>query len=179
MRNNFQATLWALAAAAGILTALFALLSQNSLCLTLAISFGTTFYHFAMRLTVGWLGRILFPEGGENAAWFREKSWERPLYRRLRVRQWKKYMPTYNPTSYFVDKNTDFELMADNTCRNEVIHWVIAVLSYVPLLFSIWLGEFWVFLITSIISSAFDMIFVIMQRYNRPRLIAFFTRHKG
>ena len=53
MRNNFQATLWALAAAAGILTALFALLSQNSLCLTLAITFGTTFYHFAMRLAVG------------------------------------------------------------------------------------------------------------------------------
>ena len=88
-------------------------------------------------------------------------------------------MPSYNPASYIVDKNTDFELMADNTCRNEVIHSVIAVLSYVPLLFSVWLGEFWVFFITSIVASAFDMAFVIMQRYNRPRLVAYLTRRKG
>ena len=133
MRNNFQATLLALAAAAGILTALFALLSQNSLCLTLAITFGTTFYHFAMRLAVGWLGRVLFPEGGENAAWFREKDWERPLYRRLRVRQWKKYMPTYRPETFDI-RLCPIASIIRTTCISEITHEFIIPLSFLPLL---------------------------------------------
>lgn len=171
--------IWCLTALFCVLTVVFSVLSVvygNSAVTAAAITFGTILYHFVMRLFVGAVTPKNF---SYSQPWFAERKFEKKLYKFLRVKKWKKYIPSYNPASYFVDKNTDFELLADNTCRNEVIHWVIAVLSYVPLLFSIWLGEFWVFLITSIISSAFDMIFVMMQRYNRPRLIAFFTRNKG
>lgn len=170
--------IWRLTALFCVLTVAFSVLSVvygNSAVTAAAITFGTILYHFVMRLFVG----AVTPKNFRySQPWFAERKFEKKLYKLLRVKKWKKYMPTYNPASYFVEKNTDFELLADNTCRNEVIHWVIAVLSYVPLLFSIWLGEFWVFLITSIISSAFDMIFVIMQRYNRPRLIKFLTKYK-
>lgn len=171
--------IWQLTALFCVLTVVFSVLSVmcgNSVVTALAITFGTTLYHFVMRLSVGAVTPKCFKY---NQSWFVEKSFEKKLYKFLKVKKWKKYMPSYNPASYIVDKNTDFELMADNTCRNEVIHSVIAVLSYVPLLFSIWLGEFWVFFITSIIASSFDMIFVIMQRYNRPRLVAYLIRRKG
>lgn len=35
-----------------------------------------------------------------------------------------------------------------------------------------------VFIITSVLSCMFDMIFVIMQRYNRPRLVKIIERKK-
>ena len=169
MRNNFQATLWALAAAAGMLTALFALLPQNSLCLTLAITFSTTFYHFAMRLAVGWLGRVLFPEGGENAAWFRERGWERPFYRRLRVRQWKKYMPTYRPETFDI-RRCPIASIIRTTCISEITHEFIIPLSFLPLLAIPRFGAAPVFILTSILSACIDVPFAMMQRFNRPRL---------
>jgi glycosyl-4,4'-diaponeurosporenoate acyltransferase len=32
-------------------------------------------------------------------------------------------------------------------------------------------GAFWVFLITSVLSALMDLLFAIMQRYNRPRIL--------
>lgn len=64
-----------------VLTAVFALIyavRQNALCLTLAITFGTTFYHFAMRLFVGKITKKKF---NFNTVWFREKSFEKSCTR--------------------------------------------------------------------------------------------------
>lgn len=88
-------------------------------------------------------------------------------------------MPSYNPNGYEVGKNASLEDVANTTCRNEVIHTVIAVLSYIPLLFTIWFGAFWVFFITSIIASLVDTTFVIMQRFNRPRLVRVINRNNN
>ena len=76
MKNKFSFLLYLTAGVTGGLTLLFGLLSENELCLTLAITFGTTFYHFAMRLVVGGLGRLL-PQGLDSASWFREQPWEK------------------------------------------------------------------------------------------------------
>ena len=39
------------------------------------------------------------------------------------------------------------------------------------MLFIIPWGEFWVFFITSLVAAIFDSIFVMLQRYNRPRIM--------
>jgi len=52
-----------------------------------------------------------------------------------------------------------------------MVHEVIVALSFVPVIFSVWFESFGVFLITSVLAAGFDMMFVIMQRYNRPRLV--------
>ena len=44
------------------------------------------------------------------------------------------------------------------------------VCSFLPLLMVPLFGEFWVFFITSLLSALFDSLFVIAQRYNRPRM---------
>ncbi len=58
--------------------------------------------------------------------------------------------------------------------HSELVHIAIVILSYVPLIISI----FWsylndsilIFLITSVLASLMDMSFVVAQRYNSPRV---------
>ncbi len=47
---------------------------------------------------------------------------------------------------------------------------------FVPIIFSIWVGAIMVFIITSLLASLFDMTFVIIQRYNRPRIVRLLKR---
>ena len=137
--------------------------------LSAAITTGTTFYHFAMRLLVGTIvpRYIRHPM---NRRWFQQKSFEPKLYETLKVKRWKDHMPTYDPSSFSLRENT-LEQIVDNCCVSEAVHEVIILLSFLPLLFTLLWGAFPVFLITSLLAAAFDSCFAIMQRYNRPRLV--------
>ena len=93
------------------------------------------------------------------------------------VRKWKKHIPTYNPESFDLAMFS-LEEVIHHMCVSELVHETIVVLSFVPLFaVCIW-GEFYVFLITSILSAAFDTLFIILQRYNRPRLIRLLQRRR-
>ncbi len=169
-RNYFPALMKALAAIFGALTLL--LFSSNGFTANgtlgaLAVSALTFFYHFAMRLAVGALvpNQFCF-----RAVWFRPLGWESTLYRFLKVRKWKKYVPTFAPETFDLKKNSLSQVLA-RMCQSEVVHEVIVVCSFLPLLFSLVFGEFWVFFITSVISALIDLVFVCLQRFNRPRLM--------
>ena len=56
-------------------------------------------------------------------------------------------------------------------CGAEIVHEIIMVLSFLPLLAIPVFGAFPVFLITSVLAALFDGVFVMAQRYNRPRLV--------
>lgn len=158
-----------------VITTVFSIIytsTKNALCLTLAITFGTTFYHFAMRLFVGNITKKRFDY---KSLWFCEKGFEKKLYSLLKVKIWKDKIPSYNPATYFT-KDTDLNEIVNTMCRNEVVHETIALLSYVPILFSNVFDAAAVFIITSIFACCFDLIFVIMQRYNRPRVIKIIER---
>lgn len=160
-----------------VLTALFSVLYlkfNTELYITLAVTFGTTLYHFAMRLVVG----VFVPHSFKYTdKFFAEKPFEKNLYKFLKVKKWKRFMPSYNPASYSLENNSNtLEKVANTTCRNEVIHLVICLFSFVPVFFSKFFGAEAVFIITSVLSCLFDMIFVVMQRYNRPRLVKIINR---
>lgn len=58
------------------------------------------------------------------------------------------------------------------TCQAEVVHEIIIIVSFIPVVFSLWVGALPVFIITSFFGAAVcDLVFVVLQRYNRPRLI--------
>jgi len=63
-------------------------------------------------------------------------------------------------------------------CQSELVHETIVMLSFLPILASTWFGSIGVFIITSMLGAFIDMIFVIMQRYNRPRIIEIVDRRK-
>ena len=161
----FFATLAAL-----ICTAIY-INSRNGLWFSLAITFGTTAYHFLMRLIVGHLiDGLLHNTVDYTRKWFRQNRFEKHLYSKLKVKKWKNNMPTYAPQN-FDSRVHSWDEIARAMCQAELVHEIIIVLSFLPVAASVYLGAFWVFLVTSILAACYDGMFVIMQRYNRPRII--------
>ena len=146
-------------------------LTGNGVLFSLAITFGTAFYHFAVRLAVGLgIDARYHNRMDYTKKWFQEKPFERRLYEKLQVKKWKKRLPTFTPEEFDL-KSHSLEEVVQTTCQAEVVHEVNMPLSLVPILFSRWFGSLSVFLLTSCAAFVFDGVFVIMQRYNRPRLL--------
>ena len=147
---------------------------NSSLWFPFFLTFVTISYHFGMRLLVGavfegCVKRLFDPEN----AWFRSRKWERKLYCRLKVKRWKSWVPTYSPAQFSMQDHTVDEIV-QAMCRAELIHEIIALLSYGSLLFVLLSGDpadFWIFFSTAVAASGFECVFVVVQRFNRPRLL--------
>ena len=143
----------------------------NELCLTLAITFGTISYHFIMRLLVGYFINFLLNNHVDyQKRWFQVSEAEQTIYKKLKVKKWKGKMATYDPSCFDSSIHT-WDEIAQATCQAELIHEVIIILSFIPILAAIKFGELFVFSITSVSAACYDTMFVIIQRYNRPRII--------
>ena len=146
--------------------------------LSVAITFGTVAYHFIMRLTVGFaVNGIMHNRADYTKKWYQLHGFEEKAYRKLGVKSWKNKLPAYNPSLFDVKKHS-FEEIAQATCQAEIVHEIIAVLSFLPIIAVRWFGTFGVFFITSVFSACFDLLFVMIQRYNRPRLVRIAKKHK-
>lgn len=140
---------------------------------TLGITSMTICYHFTIRLVIGNIvDAIMRNEADWRKPWFRERKFEKKLYKKLKVKRWKDRMPTVDKNAFALEKNP-IERVIGATCQAEIVHELDVLASLAAILFAIPFGDLWVFLITSILGAAADMIFVIMQRYNRPRLIKY------
>ena len=144
--------------------------SNRGFFLTLAITFGTITYHFVMRLLIGWLVMIFMKNKADyTKQWYQLHPWEKTLYKKIKIKKWKNKMPTYRPEDFSPKEHTWHEI-AQTMCQSEVGHELIIGFSFLPIIASKWFGAFGVFVITSVISAGFDLIFVMMQRYNRGRI---------
>ena len=168
------------------LTAIFAVIFIISLTLffsfkdeiyfTLSITFGVTFYHFAIRLVIGYFtDKIFRRRTNPNSKWFSQKKFEHIVYKKLEVQKWKKFVPTYDPDQFNLEHHS-FEEIARSMCSAEICHEVIMLFALFPVLLIIPFGSPAVFIITSVLSSAIDIVFVIIQRYNRPRILRLIKR---
>ena len=79
-------------------------------------------------------------------------------------------MPTASPDSFDMKRRTASEI-ASVMCQAKIVHEIIIVASFLPILGTIWFESFWVFFITALLSACYDLVFVIMQRFNRPRIL--------
>lgn len=162
--------------AATVILAISYKVTSSGILLPLAITSGTIAYHFVMRLMVG----LAFHATMRNKAdyrkrWYQVSNWEMAVYEKLKVKQWKRRMPTYDPALFDPRLHT-WEEIVQAMCQAELVHETIAVLSFLPILAGIWFGEYPVFIVTSVLSAACDMVFVIMQRYNRQRVTKLLNR---
>ena len=157
-----------------LLTAIFAafyMKAQGDLLYSLAITFATISYHFLMRLLVGFVVNLLLHNHVDyGRKWFHVSAAEQKLYRILKVKKWKGKMATYDPSCF--DRTVhSWDEIAQATCQAELVHDINMLLSLVPILAAIPFGAWETFVITSVLSACFDGIFVIIQRYNRPRIL--------
>ena len=117
------------------------------------------------------LSGILFTSFTYNpeARWFRINDRDRKWHNFIRVKKWIQHAPTFNPKQYDSTKLSLDEII-QNTCRNEVSHTMYFILTYVPILFSIYFGNYLMTIIVAILVSIHDIFLISLQRFSRDRL---------
>jgi len=147
--------------------------------LSLAVTLLTFFYHFAMRLIVGEVVTVLYRNKSfpQDRLGFRIYPFEKGLYQKLKVKRWKKHVITAKPEQFDLKMVTPEKLL-HNVMQAELVHRIIMALSFVPLLLIIPFGAPWVFIITSIAACLIESIYVIIQRYNRPKVLNYLALSK-
>ena len=148
------------------------------LALSLAITFGTVSYHLIMRLLVGCAFQAVMQDHADlRKRWYRVGKREMAVYEALRVKRWKRKMPTYDNALFDPRLHTWAEI-AQAMCQAELVHETIVPLSFLPIAAGIWFGAYPVFVVTSLLSAGFDLLFVMMQRYNRQRIMVLLGRQR-
>lgn len=123
-------------------------------------------------------------------AWlFRERAWEqggRFYERHLYIKKWKCRLPEISDfiKSYFAKKHLKnnspdyLEVFLRESCKAELSHWLIISSSVLFLFWSDFASALGIFLLAVIL----NLPYVIIQRYNRPRLVRLLrkdTAHGG
>lgn len=147
--------------------------------LTAAVIMGTVAYHLLVRLVIGGAVNLAMGNrGNPQSRWFRPRRWEPALYRRLGVKGWKRHMPTYVPELFSLKTHTPEEV-AGAMCQAEAVHAIGAAACMLPVAAAKWFGALPVFLLISLASAGLELALVIVQRYNRPRILALARQKKG
>ena len=149
--------------------------NKNGTVLWTGITAFTIMYHFGVRIIMGNVSKLLKKHISYKQKWFKERKFEKKLYKILKVKNWKDKALTYNPESFSLE-NHSLDEIANTMAKSEVDHWINEAISVSTIFFSLIWGEFWIFLITALAAMIFDSQFIIIQRYNRPRIVKLIER---
>ncbi len=142
----------------------------NSFIFTVFVTLLTCFTHITIRfIFANWIYIFLAGFVKDDNWWFKERPFEKSLYKILRVKKWKNKLPTWQDGDFNI-KEADRSVIIANMNKAEFYHEICMILSFIPLLYAIPFGKFWIFLITSAGGALFDFLFVMIQRYNKPRM---------
>ena len=150
---------------------------KNGIVLWTGITTFTIMYHLWVRIIMGNVSKLFKNHINYKQWWFKEKTFEKKLYKILRVKKWKGKALTYNPEAFSLKEHT-LEEIVNTMTKSEIDHWINEVISLTTILFSLVWGELWIFLISAIAAMIFDSQFIIIQRYNRPRVIKLLEKEK-
>ena len=146
--------------------------------LILGVVVFTIMYHFWVRIIMGNVSKLFKKHINYNQKWFKERKFEKKLYKLLKVKKWKGKALTYNPEQFDLKENSLEELVCTMT-KSEVDHWVNEIISVTTMFFGFIWKELWLaFIISAIAAMIFDGQFIIIQRYNRPRVLKILKKEK-
>ena len=137
------------------------------LCLIYAATLGLVSFLLGRELPKSWLHPDRFP--------FRTYAWEETLWKALQIRKWQakvpdmsKIFPKLMPAKALTQKTAqNLPLMIQETCVAELTHGLLCLAGLY--LLKIWLGVGGI-LLTVIYIVFGNLPFLLIQRYNRPRL---------
>lgn len=153
-------------------------LTNSDVLFTLSLLFGVIAYHFIYKIVVArFISKTFDNKIGYDKAWFREKKWEKKVYKILNVKSWKDKLPTENETDFSIKDKTIEEIIGA-TCQAELDHGVNQLFSLVPLIIMAFIGYPAIFIPTTALSFVVEIPFIFVQRYNRPRLIKILEKQK-
>lgn len=146
--------------------------TKSDACLILGTSAMAICYHFTVRLVIGNLCDVFYTPDSINPKEhrFQPKKFEPGLFKAIKIRRWKNSFSSFDPNKLSLRTHSVDELIFEG-CKAEVVHWLCAIAGFASLIFSIWFGAISLFIVTSVIGGIYDMCFVVIQRFNRPRLL--------
>ena len=153
----------------------YAGITENNIFLWIGITAFTITYHFWGRIILGNISKLFKKYINYNQWWFKEKRFEKNLYEILRVKKWKGKALTYNPEQFDLKTNS-LDQIANTMVKSEIDHWINEVISISTMFFGLIWGETWIFVITALAAMIFDGQFIVIQRYNRPRVLKILER---
>ena len=151
------------------------IINDSKIILWTGIVCFTIMYHFWVRIIMGNVSKLFKKHINYKQGLFKERKFEKNLYELLKVKDWKDKALTYNPESFSL-KQHSLEEIANTMAKSEIDHWINEVISVSTLLFAIPWGAFWAFFISALAAMIFDSQFIIIQRYNRPRIVKLIER---
>jgi glycosyl-4,4'-diaponeurosporenoate acyltransferase len=159
-------TIYLTAAVAAVSLALYYFnIHKNGGVLWVGIVAFMILYHFGLRILFGEITKRFNID--YNHPFYRQKPFEKRLYKTLKLRKWKDKVLTFDPEAYNFQNRT-LEQLATTMSKSELDHWINEIISLVSIFFAILWGTFPVFLIQMIVAMLFDAQFIVVQRYNRP-----------
>lgn len=148
---------------------------KNEVVLWVGIATFTIMYHLWLRIIFGIVTKKFAIK--HSQWWFKERFFEKYIYRLLKVKRWKKKALTYDPDMFDLKKHS-LEQIANNMSKAETDHWINEVISLTTLLFAIPWGMFWLFFGFAVAAMIFDAQFIVIQRFNRPTVLRLIEKRK-
>lgn len=115
-------------------------------------------------------------------------AWEKEgkAYEKLCIAKWKDVLPDKSKFAFAQNKTVrksvgrdasaaHFELLARETCVAEAVHWALLVIS--PVLLITMTG--WMSIAAAVLYGLSNIPFIMIQRYNRPRLVRLYKRMRA
>jgi glycosyl-4,4'-diaponeurosporenoate acyltransferase len=127
---------------------------------------------------MAWFVRVFPKSLFDPANWFfKEKYFERKLYKKMNVASWKDKLPEWGKLLNFEKKSLNKEITLEyidqfllETCYAEAGHIGMAVAGFACILVNS-STNFIMALTFAIVNVCIQIPFILIQRYNRPRLL--------
>lgn len=137
-------------------------------CVIYYIVLGVCFVPARAHTPEGWFDSRAFP--------YKPLDFEAGLYKKLRVKQWQNTLPDMSrilpklmpPKKMTADYGSRLPRMLQETCVAEFIHVLLSILGFGAVFI---VGGVWGWIISIVYFLAGNLPYIIIQRYNRPRLL--------
>ncbi len=171
--NNRKNTLYIISLSCIVLMFVFLALfvrSKNEVMLVFGVIMLNAGYQVITRLLAGTICEGVFENGiNSSAEWFNTSEAEERLYGFLGIKYLKRNLPKFERTDFSLTRQSIQDII-DTGCEIEVEHEVNILVSMLGMLLTVPFGQTWVFVLFAVGAVLYDLLFIAVQRYNRPRL---------
>ena len=106
---------------------------------------------------------------------YQSRGFETAYFKKVKVRNWKDNMPVAHPQRWDV-REREMEDIIKSSCQAEIDHEGNIILSLITIFFAYDASSFRMLLFTALSASFVDYLFVLIQRFNRPRFVRYAER---
>ncbi len=153
--------------------------TQSTVMLIIGVITVNAAYQTVTRTLISTVCDGMFQEGiNSSSEWFKTSEAEERLYEIVRIKSLKPNLPKTERTDFSL-RTHGIQDIIDVGCEIEIEHEISIAVSILGTLVAIPFGYEWIFGIVAAGAVLYDMVYIAVQRYNRPRLEKVQLRRRG